>query len=661
MKLLIVDDHPINLKLLRAQLEAEGLAVEQASNGVEALRALAEVPCDGIISDILMPEMDGFRLCLEVRKDPRLAHVPFLLYTSTYNSPSDRELARSVGADAYLTKPSPVEAILQALAQAGERLPLRDAPTAPITDEGQVLRQYNQALVNKLEEKNHELAMANGLLEYQLNLTRNITDTAAVGIFVCDEAGRLSFMNAHAEAMFGWTFQELDGEPLAGKVQRSTVMGAHASRHHDDTFFRKDDTPVPVAWSRVPISVEGRAAGSVLTVHDLSDIKRAAAALRESERFARETLDSLSSHVAILDERGVIIGTNKTWREFDTPAGGSEGVNYLGCCDLAGAGGDVAAQRCAQGVRSVLAGEVSEFQLECAIAGLGGDRWFIVRVTRFRGDGSLRIVVARDDVTERKRAEEEVIALNENLEQRVQQRTRELESANRDLEAANRGLEAFSYSVSHDLRAPLRVVDGYALLLVQDYADTLPDEAKRFLGLMRNGAQRMAALIEDLLRFAKTAQQPLSMRPVDLGVLVTHCLGAFRDEIAARQIDVSVQPLPRLQADEAMLRQVFVNLLGNAVKYTRKQERPAIEVGCRVNEGECIVHVKDNGAGFDMQHADKLFNVFQRLHRQDEFEGTGVGLAIVQRIVQRHGGRVWAEAVPGRGASFFVSLQAGMS
>lgn len=666
MKLLIVDDSPINLKLLRAQLEAEGLSVEQATNGVEALRVLAATACDGIISDILMPEMDGFRLCLEVRKDERLARLPFLLYTSTYNSPSDRALANSVGADAYLTKPAPVQEVLQALEHARERQFSHEVPAALATDEGQVLRQYNQALVTKLEERNHELAMANGLLEYQLNLTRNITDTAAVGIFVCDEAGRVSFMNAHAETMFGWNFHELEDEPLAGKVLRdgaaaAPVSGSRSARgHHEDTYFRKDGSPVPVAWSRTPISVDGRPTGSVLTVHDLSDMKRAAAALRESERFARETLDSLSSHVAILDDHGVIIGANKAWREFAAPAGGDEGVNYLEYCDRAGAGGDIAAQHCAQGVRSVLAGEASELQLECAITGADGQRWFSVRLTRFRGDGALRIVVARDDVTERKRAEDEVVALNESLEQRVQQRTLQLEAANRDLEATNRGLEAFSYSVSHDLRAPLRVIDGYAQLLVHDHADALPDEAKRFLGLMRNGAQRMAALIEDLLRFAKTAQQPLKMRPVDLGVLVTHCLAEFRDEIAARHIEVAVQPLPRLQADEALLRQVFVNLLGNAVKYTRRRERAAIEVGCQASEGECIVYVKDNGAGFDMRYADKLFNVFQRLHRQDEFEGTGVGLAIVQRIVQRHGGRIWAEAAPGLGASFFVSLQAGV-
>lgn len=662
MKLLIVDDNAVNLKLLRAQLRAEGHAVVEASNGVEALRLLAGEPCDGVISDILMPEMDGFRLCLELRQRLEFSRLPFLLYTSTYNSPSDRELARTVGADGYLTKPAPVAALLEALEQARQRRASPQPPAPPATDEGHVLRQYNQALVNKLEEKNHELAMANSLLEYQLNLTRNITDTAAAGIFVCDEQGRVSFMNAHAERTFGWSFDEMKGQPLVGRLQPeggravSAASSTLAAREHDDVCWRKDGRPVPVAWARAPIAVEGRQVGSVLTLHDLSDIKRAAAALRETERFARETLDSLSSQVAILDEAGVVVGANKAWRLFDAQARPFGGANLLALCDRAASEGDEAARRCAYGVRSVLAGEVDALKMECPIAGPEGERWFIVRMTRFRGDGGLRVVVACDDVTERKRAEQEVLALNESLEQRVHQRTRELESTNRELAAVNQGLESFSYSVSHDLRAPLRAVDGYAELLIEKYAPGWPEEAKRYLDLVRGSAQRMAALIEDLLRFARTAQQPLELRPVDLGQLVAQCLAEFGGEIAERDIDVAVDALPRLDADEGLLRQVFLNLLGNAIKYTRHRERAVIRVGCRVNADEYVVHVKDNGAGFDMKYAGRLFGVFQRLHRQDEFEGTGVGLAIVQRIVQRHGGRVWAEAAPGQGAAFYLAL-----
>ncbi len=412
MNLLIVDDNQTNLKLLRVQLEAEGHTVLDASDGVEALRLLERESVDAVISDILMPNMDGFRLCLEIRKLGKLRSLPFVFYTSTYNSSEDRELAQSVGADQYIIKPAPMPVILEALREAAQKT--RDTSPHPAAgrDETYVLGQYNEALVRKLEEKNAELQKA---------------------------------------------------------------------------------------------------------------------------------LDAL---------------------------------------------------RAAHG---------------------------------------------------------DIVELNRCLESRVQQRTAELESANKEL-------EAFSYSVSHDLRAPLRAIAGFSSIVLCDHADSLPAEGRRHLGLVREGAQQMTRLIDDLLNFARTARQPLAKRTIDLKSFVNQCLKTFRDDIANRKAEVVVGELPECRADSALLEQVFVNLLGNALKYTRKQPRPEIEIGCRLENGEQAIYVKDNGVGFDMKHAEKLFGVFQRLHRQDEFEGTGVGLAIVQRIVNRHGGRIWAEAEKGKGATFCFTL-----
>jgi signal transduction histidine kinase len=233
------------------------------------------------------------------------------------------------------------------------------------------------------------------------------------------------------------------------------------------------------------------------------------------------------------------------------------------------------------------------------------------------------------------------------LEQRVRERTTELEAANREL-------ESFSYSVSHDLRAPLRAVDGYSQMLQEDYAERLDDEGRRLLRVVRDGAAGMGRLIDDLLRFAQLGRKPLSQAPVDMRALA----GEVATEIGAQypRSRVELGALPGAMGDRAMLRQVWSNLIGNALKYSAHGTSPCIEVGGRAEDGECVYSVRDNGAGFDMRYYTKLFKVFQRLHRQEEFEGTGVGLAIVQRVVERHGGRVWGESAPGEGACFRFAL-----
>lgn len=405
MNFLIVDDIAMNRKVLRAQLEAEGHGTMEAGNGIEALAVLERESVDAVISDILMPEMDGFRLCLELRKSARFAATPFILYTSTYNSPSDRELADTVGADAYLTKPSPVATILESVIAA-----VGKERTAPYqlrrkSDETQVLRQYNEALVRKLEEKNVEL---------------------------------------------------------------------------------------------------------VLAVEHLNE-------------------------------------------------------------------------------------------------------------------------------------------LNENLERRVAQRTRELESANREL-------EAFSYSVAHDLRSPLSAINGFMRLLQHSFEKDLSGQGRHYLEVVNANIKRMSMLIDDLLTLAQMGRQEVSRQPVDLRTIAETCAAAMREQYPDRQVDVVIGQLPPCVGDPVLLEQIMQNLLGNAFKYTGKVAHPRIQIGFEVRDDDHVFFVRDNGAGFDMRYADRLFTAFQRLHNRKEFEGTGVGLAIVDRIIQRHGGRVWAIGEVGKGATFYFTL-----
>lgn len=240
--------------------------------------------------------------------------------------------------------------------------------------------------------------------------------------------------------------------------------------------------------------------------------------------------------------------------------------------------------------------------------------------------------------------------LTRDLERRVEDRTAQLQVANKEL-------EAFSYSVSHDLRAPLRHIDGFAGLLVKSDGAGLSERGRGYLGHITGSAKQMGLLIDDLLVFSKMGRTELQFRPVDLAQLVEETIQSLQPETQQRHIIWRKDTLPVVQADQAMLRQVFVNLLANAVKYTRPRDPAKIEIGCATNaDGELVVSVRDNGVGFEMKYADKLFGVFQRLHRAEEFEGTGIGLANVRRIIARHGGRTWAESEPGAGATFYFSL-----
>lgn len=275
----------------------------------------------------------------------------------------------------------------------------------------------------------------------------------------------------------------------------------------------------------------------------------------------------------------------------------------------------------------------------------GKEGWFICRFNTFESDGRTHLLLTFNDNTEHKRGEQQILDLNQKL----------LTQAN-NLSAANKELEAFSYSVSHDLRAPLRAIHGFTNILVEDYASQLDEEGKRVCSVIQENTSRMSQLIDDLLSFSRLSRAEINASPIDMAAMVDSVYQELASPADQQRIHLETNSLPQAYGDPTLIRQVWMNLISNAIKFSAKRQQAHIQIGSQTKESEFVYYIKDNGAGFDMRYAEKLFGVFQRLHSEQEFEGTGVGLAIIQRILHRHGGRIWGEGEVDKGATFYFSL-----
>lgn len=486
-------------------------------------------------------------------------------------------------------------------------------------------------------------------------LFRGVFEAAPDAVLVVGPNGLIELANRRCEAVLGYRPDQLLGAAVTSLVPQD-VMDSHGPRwqgflaqptpYHlfgeagDLSALRADGTrlAVEVALGALPGESPPRI---IVSIRDIEARLTATAEAREADQRFRVMVDNLPIGIFVSDDaaEGHLLEANPAMLrilEADT-------LQQV----LAS---PVSAFHAEPGERSTMLAEAHRrgglHQAEFRGATLRG-RDFVASITvvprRTRGglvwDGLL------EDVTERKLVEQRILDLNTALSARAA-----------ELEATNRELEAFSYSVSHDLRAPLRAIDGFSRIIEQTCADRLDDANRERLGRVRYNAQRMGILIDDLLNLARVTRAPLHRREVDLSALATDIVAALRDHEPAREVEVDVAPALRAWGDAALLRVVLVNLLDNAWKFTGQTSRPRISVGCERTGDKPVFVVRDNGAGFDMAHADQLFGPFQRLHAADEFPGTGVGLATVQRIIHKHGGRIWAEAQPQRGACFRFTL-----
>jgi len=408
---------------------------------------------------------------------------------------------------------------------------------------------------------------------------------------------------------------------------------------------------------------------------ELKSRERALTALRESEERFRKAVVESPFPILLHAEDGEIIQTSQSW--YDITGYTREELATIGDWSERAYG-----ERKQQVISYIdrlyaLDHKVSEGDYAIHIKDGSTRIWDFSSAPLGRLPDGRRLVISMAmDVTERRKAEADIRQLNAELERRVDERTAQLEAANKDL-------EAFTYSVSHDLRAPLRAISGFTRILADDFGPRLEDEGRRVCSVISESARQMGRLIDDLLAFSRLGRAALHPIPLNMASLVNSLFQELTTPESRQRIDFRVSALPQAMGDPTLMRQVWINLLGNAVKYSSKREHAVIEVGWRtmaecatrpadatgsetapqtpgpMDPGQIVFFIRDNGVGFDMRYAKKLFGVFQRFHSGSEFEGTGVGLAIVQRIVHLHGGLVWAEAEPDKGATFYLSMHKG--
>ncbi len=462
-------------------------------------------------------------------------------------------------------------------------------------------------------------------------------------IFLMDPQGRIVSWNAGAERIKGYKADEIIGRNFAcffppedierGRPEEVLRITAASGRHEEQGMrVRKDGSRflASVTFTALRDSA-GNLRGFSEFSHDLSESK-------EAEAKYRGLLEAAPDAMMVVDQGGEIVLLNlQAEKQFGYRRDeliGQKVTNIIpeGFAErLIADGTRTAAEALAQqiGTGIELTGrrkDGSEFPIELMLSPLESAEGILV-------------TAAIRDISERKRSESV------------------LQDKNIQLQAAVNELDAFSYSVSHDLRAPLRAIDGFSRILLKQYGPGLAEEAREYLQLVRDNTVQMGHLVDDLLTFSRLGRQPLSKQQVPTGAIIEQVLCDVRRRAEGRFVSVSVGEMPPLWGDPPLVKQVFVNLIDNAFKYTRMRPEAVIEIGSREIDGEQVYFVRDNGAGFDMRYADKLFGVFERLHRAEDFEGTGVGLAIVQRIVERHGGRVWAEAAVDRGATFYFTTE----
>ncbi len=633
-KILIVDDKEENLFALEKVFNEIDAELIQATSGNDALVAVLNHDFAVAILDVQMPEMDGYELAELIRRNEPTKDLPIIFISAVHTDDFHIFKGYETGAVDFLTKPVDPGILLGKI---GIFLQL--------ARQKREIEKHRDNLEELVKQRTFELHKSER--EY-----RKLYESTQDGICITSWEGEFLFVNPAYVRMLGYeSEEELVGKTAAdiyaNPEQRERVLEELTQKGHfqnlEVEIKRKDGSTIHTLSS---VTIQKDDSGNIIQaeafVRDITARKRSEEALHQYKHIVSSSTDNL----ALLDRQFVYLTANRAYRD----AFGLTPEQLIGKTVAEVFGEEFfnaiikpKADRC-------LLGEEVNYQDWFDFPRHGRLYMSITYYPYLNDAGEVAgFVVSGRNITKRKESEEKIRRLNEDLEDRVRQRTTELEASNKEL-------ESFAYSVSHDLRAPLRGIDGFSKALLEDCSDKLCEDGKDHLNRVRSGVQRMDRLIEDMLQLSRLTRSKMRYEDIDLSAISNDIVCEFRDRDPEHHVDSSIAPDLVIRGDRSLLDATLKNLLDNAWKFTGKSDGARIEFGSEKKNGETAYFVRDNGAGFDMAYADKLFGTFQRLHGMDEFPGTGIGLSIVQRAVHRHGGRVWAEGEVDKGATFFFTI-----
>ncbi len=612
--ILLVDDKPANLFALENMLAGEGKQIITANSGKEALTTILNKEIDLIILDVHMPEMDGFEVAQILKSTNRTKNIPIIFASAEKKEYSSVLQGYDEGAVDYLVKPLD--------------------PT---------ITRAKVAILLELQLQKRELIEKNLSLQKSELLINNSADI--IGII---DIATLTFekVNVAFNSILGYATDEILGKHftffLYDKYVDAITMNNQLNKEHisfETRVICKDQSSKWLDWNIII-----KYGKWFFNARDIT-------AAKETEKikdFLGELVRHSNNAVYIHDEEGKIISWNigaENIYGYKEAEALKMQVWELLPENIRSSSKDIVDKIINEQI-TIENNKIEEFETKrLAKNGKIIDVIFSANViTDYTGERK-SFAIKEIDITKQNISNHQIAQLNVDLKKNIIQ-----------LEASNKELESFSYSVSHDLRAPLRAVNGYVRIIEEDYDKQLDEEGKRLLHNIQSNAERMGALIDDLLAFSRLGRKEVEMNEINFDKLI-EAVSIEINNSGTHTASIKINTLDHALGDYSLLRQVWTNLLSNAIKYSAKKEKPLIEIGSQIKDDEVVYYIKDNGAGFDMQYKEKLFGVFQRLHSPSEFEGTGIGLAIAHRIITKHGGKIWAESKINEETTFYFTLQ----